>query len=159
MDGAAGQQDSQQEHTELLVRVSAAYEGSSADIPQARELARGFLARIQADHGLPVSNRAMGIVQLVVSELMTNACKHAPGPCLLDLELVGGGIDVTVWDSDTVLPVARAADPGRVGHHGLEIVMAVCQSFQVHREPVGKRITASLMLADDPAGDVAGHHP
>jgi hypothetical protein len=58
-----------------------------------------------------------------------------------------------------VLPVARAADPGRVGAHGLEIVVAVSQSFEVHREPVGKRTVAAVMLADDPDGDVAGHQP
>ena len=34
--------------------------------------------------------------------------------------------------------------------------MAVCRNFVVHREPVGKRITAALMLADDPGGDAAG---
>jgi anti-sigma regulatory factor (Ser/Thr protein kinase) len=158
MDGAAGQRDAQDSGT-LLVHASAVYEGhSSADIPHARELARGFLTRVQAEYGVPVSDRALGMIQLVVSELMTNACKHAPGPCLLDLELVGDGIDVSVWDSETVLPVARAADPGRVGQHGLEIVMAVCQSFEAHREPVGKCIIARVTLADDPGGDVAGRH-
>jgi hypothetical protein len=37
--------------------------------------------------------------------------------------------------------------------------MAVCQSFEVHREPVGKRTTAAVELADDPGGDAAGHRP
>ncbi|GGY89838.1 ATP-binding protein [Streptomyces olivaceoviridis] len=141
------------------VMTSAAYEGSPADIAAARDLARAFLTRVQADHGLPVSERVMGVVQLVVSELVTNACKHAPGPCLVDLELSGDGVGIAVWDTTPVLPVAKAADPGRVGQHGLEIVMAVCQGFEVHREPVGKRITASVMLADDPGGDVAGRSP
>jgi hypothetical protein len=54
--------------------------------------------------------------------------------------------------------VAQAADPGRVGQHGLEIVMAVCQDFEVHREPVGKRPVASVMLADDPGGVVSARH-
>ncbi|MEU7358606.1 MULTISPECIES: ATP-binding protein [Streptomyces] len=139
--------------------TSAAYEGSPADIAAARGPARAFLTRVQADHGLPVSERVMGVVQLVVSELVTNACKHAPGPCLVDLELSGDSVGIAVWDTTPVLPVARAADPGRVGQHGLEIVMAVCQGFEVHREPVGKRITASVMLADDPGGDVAGRSP
>ncbi|MGW2460773.1 ATP-binding protein [Streptomyces sp. NPDC001761] len=141
------------------VTASAAYEGSPAHIAAARELARAFLARVQDDHGLPVSERVMGVVQLVVSELVTNACKHAPGPCLVELELSGGGVGIAVWDTAPVLPVAKAADPGRVGQHGLEIVMAVCQGFEVRREPVGKRITASVTLADDPGGDVAGRAP
>ncbi|WP_424883212.1 ATP-binding protein [Streptomyces sp. SLBN-8D4] len=156
MDGAVQNDD---QLLGELVRASAAYEGSPGDIAQAREAARAFLVRLQSVHGLPVSERAMDVVQLVVSELLTNACKYAPGPCLLDLELVGGRVEVRVWDSEPVLPVARAADPGRIGQHGLEIVMAVCQSFEVHREPVGKRMTAAVMLADDPGGDPAGHQP
>ncbi|MEU9191191.1 ATP-binding protein [Streptomyces sp. NPDC048484] len=158
MDEAARNQDSRLDDSEL-VTVSAAYEGASADIAQGRALARDFLERLQAVHGLPVSARALGAVQLVVSELLTNSIRHAPGPCLLDLTLTRGSITITVWDSVPALFVARAADPGRVGQHGLEIVMAVSQSFEVHREPVGKRTTASVMLADDPGGDVTGHHP
>ncbi|WP_434096751.1 DUF4982 domain-containing protein [Streptomyces mirabilis] len=50
-------------------------------------------------------------------------------------------------------------DPGRVGQHGLEIVLAVCQIFCVHREPVGKRITAAIELADDPAGSPPDPQP
>jgi hypothetical protein len=64
-----------------------------------------------------------------------------------------------VWDSDPVLPVARAADAGRVGQHGLEIVMAVAEGFGAQREPVGKRITARIALAEEPSGACAGHRP
>ncbi|AYC36374.1 ATP-binding protein [Streptomyces griseorubiginosus] len=137
------------------VTVSAAFEGS-AEIAEARQLARSFLTDVQAVHGLPVSERAMGMVQLVVSELVTNARKYAPGPCLLTLEVIDGAVEVTVWDSEPILPIAKAANPGRVGQHGLEIVMAVCRSIEMHREPVGKRIKATVVLADDPGGHVAG---
>ncbi|MDG9725078.1 MULTISPECIES: ATP-binding protein [unclassified Streptomyces] len=139
-----------------LVRVSAEYEGMPGDIARGRELARGFLARVRAAQGLPVSDRATDLVQLVVSELLTNACKYAPGPSLVDLELAEDRVEVTVWDSDPVLPVAETADPGRIGRHGLEIVMAVCQSFEVHREPVGKRMRAAVRLADDMNGTAVG---
>jgi anti-sigma regulatory factor (Ser/Thr protein kinase) len=142
-----------------LVMVSAAFEGKPGDVARAREMAHAFLVRLQSVHGLPVSARAMENVQLVVSELLTNACKYAPGPSLVGLEVTGGRVRVPVWDSDPRLPVAAAPDRGRVGQHGLEIVMAVCQSFEVHREPVGKRTTAAVMLADDPGGDPAGHAP
>jgi hypothetical protein len=37
--------------------------------------------------------------------------------------------------------------------------MAVAQGFEVQREPVGKRITARLALADDPGGAVTGRRP
>ncbi|GGQ55863.1 ATP-binding protein [Streptomyces flaveolus] len=130
------------------VRVSAEYEGIPGDIARGRELARGFLARLRAARGVAVSDRTVDVVQLVVSELLTNACKYAPGPSLVDLELAEDRVEVSVWDSDPVLPVPGASDPGRVGRHGLEIVMAVCQTYEVRRETVGKRTTAGVRLAD-----------
>ncbi|MER0443714.1 ATP-binding protein [Streptomyces sp. Edi4] len=128
--------------------VSAVLEGTE-DIAAARGMARDFLTSLQSEHGLPVWKRTMGTVQLVVSELVTNARKYAPGPCLLTLEVNDGAVEVTVWDSSTTLPLILAPDPSRVGQHGLEIVMAVCRSFEVHREPVGKRIKTAIALADD----------
>ncbi|GHB50384.1 ATP-binding protein [Streptomyces cirratus] len=139
-----------------LAAVSALFDGSSK-IAEARALTRSFLTDVQAVHGLPVSGRVLDGVELVVSELVTNARKHAPGPCLLTLDIGDGAVEVTVWDSDPVMPAVQAADPERVGQHGLEIVMALCRSFEVRREPVGKRIKAAVVLADDPGGHVAGH--
>ncbi|RST06663.1 ATP-binding protein [Streptomyces sp. WAC07149] len=148
-------QDEGQQLVERRIAVAGAFEGSE-DIAVARDLARRFLTDVQAVHGLPVSARAMSMVQLAVSELVTNARKYAPGPCLLTLEVNGGAVEVTVWDSNPTPPAVLAPDPTRIGQHGLEIVMAVGQSFAVHREPVGKRITTAIVLADDPGGDPAG---
>jgi anti-sigma regulatory factor (Ser/Thr protein kinase) len=143
-----------------VMRTAAALDGDGTCIAEARHLAAGFLTRARAEHGLPVTDRAMGLTQLVVSELVTNARKYASGPILMDLRIVGDTVEVAVWDSDPVLPVARAADPGRVGQHGLEIVMAVVQSFEARREPVGKRVTARIPLLDEPGGAVtARRHP
>ncbi|WP_331736668.1 ATP-binding protein (plasmid) [Streptomyces canus] len=125
-------------------------------VAEARSAARGFLTEVQAVHGITVSDHAMGMVQLVVSELVTNAHKYAPGPCLLDLEISDGAAEVSVWDTDPTLPVAQSPDPGRVGQHGLEIVIGACSSFEMRREPVGKRIKAAIVLADDPGGSPAG---
>ncbi|MFF7241762.1 ATP-binding protein [Streptomyces collinus] len=119
-------------------------------IARGRHLAADFLTRVQADQHLPVSQRAMDLTQLVVSELVTNAYKYAPGLVLLDLRITGDAVEVAVWDSDPVLPTAGAADADRVGRHGLEIVMAVAEGFEAQREAVGKRITARVALADAP---------
>ena len=131
-------------------QVSVALDGDGTCIAEARDFAAGFLTRIQAAHGVPVSSRALDLTQLVVSELVTNARKYAPGPVLLDLRVTGAVVEVVVWDSDPVLPVARATDAGRVGQHGLEIVMAVVQGIEVRREPVGKCVTVRLTLFDEP---------
>ncbi|MCX5265761.1 ATP-binding protein [Streptomyces sp. NBC_00199] len=138
------------------LQVTVALEGDGASIAQARHLAADFLTRVQAEYGLSVSQRAMDLSQLVVSELVTNAVNYAPGPVLLDLRITGDAVEIVVWDGDPVLPVARAADVGRVGQHGLEIVMAVAQGFEAYREPVGKRITARIAHLDDPGAAFPG---
>ncbi|GFN08743.1 hypothetical protein Smic_72990 [Streptomyces microflavus] len=52
-------------------------------------------------------------------------------------------------------PSAAQADPTRAGQHGLEIVLMVCQSFEVRREPVGKRVRVEISLLDDAQGGPA----
>jgi two-component sensor histidine kinase len=44
----------------------------------------------------------------VVGELVTNACKHAPGPAWVELRIHAGVVLVTVWD----------AKPGAAGGPG-----------------------------------------
>ncbi|MEU2160986.1 ATP-binding protein [Streptomyces chengbuensis] len=121
--------------------AGAVYDGGPGSIAEARRFSAQFLVD---RHGFDPASEAVGAVQLIVSELVTNACKYAHGPCALDLERIPSGVEITVWDSSTALPLARAADPGRVGQHGLEIVLALCEGFTVQREPVGKRITVRV---------------
>lgn len=135
-----------------LMRAGFALNGDGGCIADARHHAAAFLDRAQADHRVTVSTRARDLTQLVVSELVTNARKYAPGPVLMELRVSGRAVDVVVWDSEPAIPSARAADPGRIGQHGLEIVQAVVEDLFVEQEPVGKRITARLTLAGGPDG-------
>ncbi|MET7682113.1 ATP-binding protein [Streptomyces sp. NPDC005423] len=124
-----------------------------ACIAEARHVAVDFLGRLRAEHHVSVSARAMELTQLVVSELVTNARKYAPGPLWMELAVADGAVEVevTVRDSARERPAARSVDPGRVGQHGLEIVMAVTRGFRVLLEPSGKRVTARIALSDGPA--------
>ncbi|GAA3386840.1 hypothetical protein GCM10017752_00420 [Streptomyces roseoviridis] len=98
-------------------------------------------------------------MQLIVTELVTNARKHAPGPSILTQEPIEGPIHVTMGDSDPALPIPRAPDPDRLGQHRPQIILAVSEGFTPRREPVGKRITATITLADDRLGTPdAPHH-
>ncbi|MEU1619306.1 ATP-binding protein [Streptomyces sp. NPDC008238] len=130
------------------IHAGFAHEGDSEAISAARRFAADFLARVQGEHGVPVPVETVETAQLVVSELVTNTCKYAPGPGLLDLEV---DVDtatllVSVWDTSSTLPLARAAEPGRIGQHGLEIILALCEGYDVQRQPVGKRITVRVSL-------------
>ncbi|MFE4861192.1 ATP-binding protein [Streptomyces sp. NPDC056670] len=132
------------------LQTSAALEGDSACIAQARHLAADFLVLVRDKHGVQVAQRTQDIVALVVSALVTNALKYAPGPVLLILRIESQTVKISVWDSDPVLPTARAADAGRVGQHGVEIVLSVAASFEARKDIVGKSITVGVTLLDLP---------
>ncbi|MEW5539339.1 ATP-binding protein [Streptomyces cyaneofuscatus] len=133
-----------------IVRGSASYEMVSGDIARVRDFVRDFLMGAQTACGWAISERAMDVARLVASELATNVCKYAPGPCLVDLETDGTTLGIVMWDSGAVLPVAYAADPTRIGQHGLELVLMVCQSFEVRQETIGKSLRALITLTDAP---------
>jgi anti-sigma regulatory factor (Ser/Thr protein kinase) len=100
----------------------------------------------------------VGTTQLVVSELVTNALKYAPGPVVMELRSTGARVEVVVGDSNPTLPSAQPTDPDRVGGHGLEIVRAVAQGLHIQRLRVGKRITALIALTATP-GPSPMEHP
>ncbi|MFF9869673.1 ATP-binding protein [Streptomyces sp. NPDC013953] len=139
-----------------LMRAGYALGGDDGCIANARHHAAAFLDQAGDEHHLPVSARVKDLTRLVVSELVTNARKYAPGPVLMDLRITARAVEVVVWDSDPVVPVARAADAGRIGQHGLEIVKAVTEDLFMEQEPVGKRITARISLSDTPSDTAPG---
>lgn len=105
------------------------------------------------DAGREVRADVVADVQLVVSELVTNAVKHTDGPCGVDLRVDGDILEITVWDTSGAPVTAMAADPARVGQHGLEIVQSLCGGFDTEVTPRGKRITARMALGPTaPAG-------
>ncbi|MGW0916877.1 ATP-binding protein [Streptomyces sp. NPDC002784] len=140
------------------MRAGYALSGYDGCIAEARHHAAAFLEKARTDHHLPVPARARDLTQLVVSELVTNARKYAPGPVLLELCINARAVDVVVWDSDPTVPAARATDPDRIGQHGLEIVKAVTEALFTEQEPVGKHITARIALSDGPGGNATSRH-
>ncbi|MGW7172233.1 ATP-binding protein [Streptomyces xanthophaeus] len=130
------------------ISCSASYTGGEP-VAEARHLARRFPVEIQDVHRVPVSDRALDVVELVVSQLVTNTRKDAPGPSRLSLEVREGSMEVMVWDSNPTPPAILPPDPPRIGQQGLAIVMAVTHPFGVQREPAGERITTSIALTDD----------
>ncbi|MFI7382553.1 ATP-binding protein [Streptomyces sp. NPDC049813] len=118
--------------------------GEGTDISEGRRAAMRFLCE---QNRFSRGERAVQDTMLVVSELVTNVLKYAPGPGLLRVGMVEGAIRVEVWDSDSVLPAARGTDPGRIGQHGLEIVARLTRSLAFDTTAVGKRITAEIALS------------
>ncbi|MET8038661.1 ATP-binding protein [Streptomyces sp. NPDC005345] len=93
------------------LEASLALDGDGSRIAHARRLAADFLTLVRDAHGIPVLTATVEIVQLIVSELVTNARKHAPRPALLNLRVTDGALHIELWDSNPVLPAPKAPDP------------------------------------------------
>lgn len=130
-----------------VVRAVAAYEGHSSMIAQARRFTTDFLERVLGEQHPGVAGRLLAEAQLVVSELVTNVVKHAPGPCELTVELEQSLLRITVTDTSTAVPRPHAPDPSRIGRHGLEIVAALCAGLHTDTTAAGKAVTACLALS------------
>ncbi|MEU6390956.1 ATP-binding protein [Streptomyces sp. NPDC046939] len=123
------------------------YSGEPGCIAQARDFAETFLAQLTHEWCVDVDRRIAGDVLLVVSELVTNADRHARGPYALELEGTARQITVSVYDSSDAVPRRYPRDPARIGGHGLEIVDMLAD-VTVERVPVGKRVKAVLTLPE-----------
>jgi two-component sensor histidine kinase len=125
------------------------WEAGSVTAAQAREAALAFLTEV-GDGRTPLPDRTRDDVQLVVSELVTNALRHAPGACGLRVEMPpdGHAVRVAVWDTSADVPVAQPRNGGRVGGHGLEIVEAVSRALTVQSLTAGrgKEVTAEIEI-------------
>ncbi|MFF1301518.1 ATP-binding protein [Streptomyces sp. NPDC058307] len=84
--------------------------------------------------------------ELVVSELVTNVLRHAPGPCALTLRLSGTELSISLYDTSPDAPAVQPPDRRRVGGHGLHLVHSVSDRVVVTPRDHGKEITAHLRL-------------
>ncbi|MER5467266.1 ATP-binding protein [Streptomyces sp. NPDC002685] len=122
-----------------------------ASVPQARHAVRDLLVR----QGVPVSDDLVHGLLLIVSELVTNAVKHAAllSPVLAVEVAVGAEwVRVSVEDNHPYRPTALEADHGQTGGRGLLLVSEVTREFGgvcdvEHTTSGGKVIWAALPLA------------
>ncbi|MGW2424058.1 ATP-binding protein [Streptomyces sp. NPDC001709] len=125
-------------------RCGRAWDAGAVGIGDARDAVAALLSRVRP----APARRAVQDAQIVVSELVTNAARHAPGPCALHLSLLpdATALRITVTDTSTALPHRRPPDPRRIGGHGLHLVAVLSRGLEVTRLPHGKRVTATVPL-------------
>ncbi|MER7769184.1 ATP-binding protein [Kitasatospora sp. NPDC096140] len=117
--------------------------GSAGAVQRSREFSRQALL---SWHWLPTVDEERRLVVedvlLMVSELVTNACLHAPGgPRELRLRWDGARLRVEVADASPVLPRLRPyADPSRPGGHGLRVVDRLSLAWGSQPEDDGKLV-------------------
>ncbi|MEU8587507.1 ATP-binding protein [Streptomyces sp. NPDC048664] len=133
------------EHKTARLRYRMDWDRGGASIADARHAVRALLARA----GHHPDHRPSQDAQLVVSEMVTNAIRHAPGPGALLLELTSDAtrLRIAVRDSSPHPPVVHEPDAHRIGGHGLYLVSRLCGRIHTMALGVGKQVTAHLGLA------------
>jgi anti-sigma regulatory factor (Ser/Thr protein kinase) len=122
--------------------------------PIAARQARQHLRRALAERGL---SALAGNAELLASELVTNAAKHAGGTkiglVLRENTAPGGPPSITceVWDHSATLPRQRPARPGAQSGRGLAIVAALAADSGVRAGINGKTCWFTLAAPQDTA--------
>lgn len=112
--------------------------------PQSPSRARDFVCGQLAAHGL---DSMVDDARLVVSELATNAMRHAGTPFAVTILFGSGSVVISVQDRSSVGPVVipRQSSGEDLGGRGLMIVDQVSRDWGVSSEPAGtKSVWASF---------------
>ena len=83
-------------------------------------------------------------VTLVVSEMVTNAVRHAGPPVALEIQAEDDRIHIAVRDGSPDPPQPRAAPSDAEGGRGLLLVDLLCEDHGVRFDPPGKTVWATL---------------
>ncbi|MFC4469952.1 ATP-binding protein [Streptomyces xiangluensis] len=109
---------------------------------RARNVTRGFLSAVAAHTGAETD-----AVLLVVSELVTNAVRHAGGVTGFRLVAGPGTVTVSVEDSSATAPRPQRSKSGEPGGFGWHLVQELSADVRVSIGPRGKTVSALLPLS------------
>ncbi|MFF0549700.1 ATP-binding protein [Streptomyces sp. NPDC004311] len=108
---------------------------------QARETTR----RVLAEHEM--SPALINDVLTVVSELVSNAVRHAGGVTGFHVTVHPGQIVIEVSDGSALSPHLRPPSPHTPGGFGWRLVKTLAPSTFIRINPSGKTITAAIPTA------------
>ncbi|MGW4412109.1 ATP-binding protein [Nonomuraea sp. NPDC004702] len=113
---------------------------------------------------LPASCARVDDVELVVSELATNAVLHsvsgAPGGTFavqVEVDTHAHSVGVTCVDMGPAM--CEASRPDGEGGHGLPLVRHLADRYQVHEETSGRTVRCWLDWAAEPNAPAGGGRP
>lgn len=114
-------------------------------VREGRQWARRHLDSLGWTHEAP---ETVDAVLLTVSELITNAHRHAHSSAQLVLTWDSRCLHVSVHDSGAGSPVPRTPDTTSTGGRGLALIDAVSDDWTAHSTRHGKTVTACFTLPD-----------
>ncbi|MEU8956583.1 ATP-binding protein [Streptomyces sp. NPDC048518] len=111
-------------------RVEYALPQELASASRARRLASGFLVGSRR-RKTEVDADRVDDATLVVSELVSNAVRHADGGCRLSVEVSGARVTVAVTDASPERPCFQKPSVDREGGRGLTMVRELAHRLEV----------------------------
>ena len=117
--------------------------------PSAPGAARRMSRRALADWQLEV---LAPVVELLVSEVVTNAVRHAGSPGQIELRVDGDVLRVEVTDAMAGRPEPRHPTPEEPSGRGLAIVETVASRWGIEPVPEGKTVWFELDLGTPARG-------
>ena len=84
--------------------------------------------------------------QLIVSELVANAVRHAPPADTLELEVVATSeqIRISLADGSSIVPVVAELDTAATAGRGMQLVAALAADWGADLHQGGKRVWVTL---------------
>ncbi|WP_371667591.1 ATP-binding protein [Streptomyces sp. NBC_00289] len=131
--------------TSSAASVMRDFTGGSEMIPASRDVVQDFVDLL-LEARVDMADTFGDSARLVVSELVTNVVRHAPGPSRLRLTLTDDSVEIAVTDTGEGWPTFLPRDPLRIGQHGLEIVTRLCGEVITKPGETGKTVSVRLPL-------------
>jgi anti-sigma regulatory factor (Ser/Thr protein kinase) len=125
-------------HEERSNQAMATFPRDVASVASAREWLASFL------NSRGVAVRVAKDAALVLSELVTNALRHALGEIVTRSSVADHQVVLSVTDSCGDLPTMLPPDATRIGGMGLRVVDEVADAWGVAAFPGGKTVWAQL---------------
>jgi anti-sigma regulatory factor (Ser/Thr protein kinase) len=115
-------------------------------VPEARHKI-GTLVR---DWNVPLSDEQVAEVELLSTEVITNAVRHTREACAVAVRWTGARVRVEVTDASPVRPKPRHGSPDAEGGRGLLLVDALAAAWGSTDDPAGKVVWFEVGAREQP---------
>lgn len=112
--------------------------------------ARHKISALIRDWSVPLSDEQVAEVELLSSEVITNALRYSEAACAVAVRWTGTRVRVEVTDASPVRPKPRHGSPDAEGGRGLLLVDALAADWGTTDDPAGKVVWFEVGAREQP---------